>query len=153
MPAAEREELRGAFMPVQLAIGWGFPNALMQYACPALESVSIDIAELTRKRDRLYGALTDAGYTLTRPEGTFYLWGVAPGGDARAYCRCAGRRGRLRHAGDDLRPPRAFPALPHRDDGHDRTRAASARRGRTAQLTPDQAPGIAAEPTRVTCRA
>jgi aspartate/methionine/tyrosine aminotransferase len=85
MPASEREELRGAFIPVQLAIGWGFPNALMQYAAPALESVSIDIAELTRKRDRLYGALTDAGYTLTRPEGTFYLWGVAPGGDARAY--------------------------------------------------------------------
>ncbi len=73
-------------MPIQLAIGWGFPNALMQYSVPALESVSIDIAELTRKRDRLYGALSDAGYTLTRPEGTFYLWGAAPGGDAQKYC-------------------------------------------------------------------
>ena len=73
-------------MPIQLAIGWGFPNALMQYSVPALESVSIDIAELTRKRDRLYGALSQAGYTLTRPEGTFYLWGRAPGGDAQAYC-------------------------------------------------------------------
>ena len=41
-------------MPIQLAIGWGFPNALMQYSVPALESVSIDMAELTRKRDRLY---------------------------------------------------------------------------------------------------
>ena len=86
MPPAEREELRGAFMPIQLAIGWGFPNALMQYSVPALESVSIDLAELTRKRDRLYGALSDAGYTLTRPEGTFYLWGAAPGGDAQKYC-------------------------------------------------------------------
>ena len=86
LPAQEREELRDAFMPVQLAIGWDFPNALMQYSVPALESVSIDMAELTRKRDRLYGALSDAGYTLTRPEGTFYLWGGAPGGDARAYC-------------------------------------------------------------------
>ena len=78
LPASEREELRGAFMPIQLAIGWGFPNALMQYSVPALESVSIDMAELTRKRDRLYGALSDAGYTLTRPEGTFYLWGGPP---------------------------------------------------------------------------
>jgi len=86
LPSAEREELRGAFMPIQLAIGWGFPNALMQYSVPALESVSIDVTELTRKRDRLYGALIDAGYTLTRPEGTFYLWGRAPGDDAQAYC-------------------------------------------------------------------
>ncbi|SFR90582.1 aspartate aminotransferase [Microbacterium sp. cf046] len=86
LPASDRDVLRSAFMPVQLAIGWGFPNALMQYSVPALESVSIDMAELTRKRDRLYGALSDAGYTLTRPEGTFYLWGEAPGGDAQAYC-------------------------------------------------------------------
>ena len=35
LPASEREELRGAFMPIQLAIGWGFPNALMQYSVPA----------------------------------------------------------------------------------------------------------------------
>jgi aspartate/methionine/tyrosine aminotransferase len=93
LPASERDELRAAFMPIQLAIGWGFPNALMQHSVPALENVSIDMAELTRKRDRLYGALTDAGYTLTRPEGTFYLWGRAPGGDAQAYCDALVERG------------------------------------------------------------
>jgi aspartate/methionine/tyrosine aminotransferase len=86
LPSEERAELRASCMPLQLAIGWGFPDAIMQYSVPALEAVSIDLAELTRKRDRLYGALTDAGYTLTRPEGTFYLWGAAPGGDAVAYC-------------------------------------------------------------------
>ena len=47
-------------------------------ACRRSRRVSIDIDELTRKRDRLYGALTDAGYALTRPEGTFYLWGGRP---------------------------------------------------------------------------
>jgi aspartate/methionine/tyrosine aminotransferase len=93
LPASERNELRTAFMPIQLAIGWGFPDALMQHSVPALENVSIDMAELTRKRDRLYGALTDAGYTLTRPEGTFYLWGRAPGGDAQAYCDALVERG------------------------------------------------------------
>ncbi len=92
LPRDEREELRGAFMPVQLAIGWDFPNALMQYSVPALEGVSIDMVELTRKRDRLYGALSDAGYTLTRPEGTFYLWGKAPGGSAQAYCDALAER-------------------------------------------------------------
>jgi aspartate/methionine/tyrosine aminotransferase len=92
LPPDEREELRTAFMPIQLAIGWGFPNALMQYSVPALETVSIDMAELTRKRDRLYGALSEAGYTLTRPEGTFYLWGSAPGGDAQHFCDALAER-------------------------------------------------------------
>ena len=86
MPASDRDELRAAFMPIQLAIGWGFPNALMQHSAPALETVSIDIAELTRKRDRMYDELSSAGYALTRPQGTFYLWGEAPGGDAQSYC-------------------------------------------------------------------
>lgn len=93
LPASDRAELRSAFMPIQLAIGWGFPNALMQHSVPALESVSIDIVELTRKRDRLYGALDEAGYTLTRPEATFYLWGEAPGGDAQAYCDALAAQG------------------------------------------------------------
>jgi aspartate/methionine/tyrosine aminotransferase len=90
---AERTALREACMPLQLAIGWGFPDALMQYAAPALESVSIDLAELARKRDRMYGALQDAGYTLTRPEGTFYLWGRAPGRDGAAFCAALAERG------------------------------------------------------------
>lgn len=55
IPAAAREELREALMPIGLAIGWGFPDAVMQYSVPALENLSIDLAELTRKRDRLYG--------------------------------------------------------------------------------------------------
>ncbi len=93
IPAAEREELREALMPIGLAIGWGFPDAIMQYSVPALETVSIDIAEYTRKRDRLYTALTDASFEVTRPEGTFYLWGRAPGGDAVAYCDALAARG------------------------------------------------------------
>ncbi len=86
IPSELRHELRGALMPIQLAIGWDFPDAIMQYSVPALESVSIDMVELTRKRDRMYAALTTAGYAVTRPEGTFYIWGRAPGSDAAAFC-------------------------------------------------------------------
>ena len=92
IPQDERAELRDALFPLGLAIGWGFPDALMQYSVPALEHVSIDLAELTRKRDRLYAALVDAGVELTRPEGTFYLWGKAPGGDGQAFCEALARR-------------------------------------------------------------
>lgn len=86
LPTAEREELREAMMPIGLAIGWGFPDAVMQYAVPDLEQLSLDMAELTRKRDRMYVALLDAGVEVTRPEGTFYLWGKAPGGDTAVFC-------------------------------------------------------------------
>ncbi|WP_344096870.1 aminotransferase class I/II-fold pyridoxal phosphate-dependent enzyme [Microbacterium deminutum] len=93
LPAQERSELRAALLPLGIAIGWGFPDAVMQFAVPALETLSIDIAELTRKRDRLYRALDDAGFEVTRPEGTFYLWGRAPGGDALSFCGALEARG------------------------------------------------------------
>jgi aspartate/methionine/tyrosine aminotransferase len=93
IPNAERDELREALFPIGLAIGWGFPDAVMQYSVPALESVSLDLDELARKRDRLFGALDAAGVRLTRPEGTFYLWGEAPGGDAAAFCAALAERG------------------------------------------------------------
>src|SRR5665648_205866 len=92
IPTTERDELRAAMLPLQLALGWGFPDALMQYAAPALERVSIDLAELTRRRDRMVAELSQAGYALTVPEGTFYLWGAAPGGDAVAFAAAPAKR-------------------------------------------------------------
>ncbi|MGW9346017.1 aminotransferase class I/II-fold pyridoxal phosphate-dependent enzyme, partial [Streptomyces albidoflavus] len=108
IPAREREELRAALMPLGLAIGWGFPDAVMQYSVPALETVSLDMAELTRKRDRLYGALAGAGLEITRPEGTFYLWGRAPGGDAASFCDALAGRGVYVMPGDLFRRPHHF---------------------------------------------
>lgn len=93
IPAPEREALRAVMLPLQLAMGWGFPDALMQYAVPALETVSIDLVELQRRRDLMVGALGEAGYGLTVPEGTFYLWALAPGGDATAFAAALAERG------------------------------------------------------------
>jgi aspartate/methionine/tyrosine aminotransferase len=93
IPRAERADLRAALLPLQMGLGWGFPDALMQYAVPALESVSIDLVELGKRRDRMVQALGDAGYALIVPEGTFYLWGAAPGGDAVAFVAALAERG------------------------------------------------------------
>jgi len=93
IPRAEREELRAAMLPLQMGLGWGFPDALMQYAVPALETVSIDLVELERRRDLMVGALGEAGYALTVPEGAFYLWGAAPGGDAAGFVAALAERG------------------------------------------------------------
>ena len=81
----DRAAIREAMRNIQIAIGWAFPNALLQYAVPRLEQFSIDVGHLQRKRDRLVGALSDMGYRLTPPEGTFYLWVRSPLADDRAF--------------------------------------------------------------------
>jgi aspartate aminotransferase len=85
LPASERDELRQLRFAVQMADGWNVPDAPLIYAIPDLEALRLDIAALARRRDRMLGALTQWGYELTRPEGTFYLWGHAPGGDSAAF--------------------------------------------------------------------
>ena len=74
MPAADRQALRDAMFATQMALGWCFPNAVMQYAVPHLDRLSIDVQALTRRRDVLSEALTRAGHAVLPPEGTFYLW-------------------------------------------------------------------------------
>ena len=74
MPAEDRQPLRDALFATQMALGWCFPNAVMQYSVPQLESLSIDVAALARRRDALTAALTKAGHGVLPPEGTFYLW-------------------------------------------------------------------------------
>ena len=74
MPNVDRHALRSAMFSAQMALGWCFPNAVMQYAVPDLDGLSIDQAALARRRDRLMAALLGAGYSVLAPEGTFYLW-------------------------------------------------------------------------------
>jgi aspartate aminotransferase len=79
MPAAERRAFADAMFTAQMALGWCFPNAVMQYAIPDLEALSIDQSALARRRDRLMSALAEGGCEVLRPEGTFYLWSKWPG--------------------------------------------------------------------------
>jgi aspartate aminotransferase len=74
MPTADRHALRSVMFSAQMALGWCFPNAVMQYAVPDLDKLSIDQVALTRRRDRFMAALLRAGYSVLVPEGTFYLW-------------------------------------------------------------------------------
>jgi len=85
LPASEREELRELRFAVQMADGWNVPDAPLIYAIPDLNAVSIDMAALARRRERMLGVLGQWGYKMTKPEGTFYLWGRAPGGDSAAF--------------------------------------------------------------------
>ena len=84
MPSAERQAFRDALFAAQMSLGWCFPNAIMQYAVPDLESLAIDQAALTRRRDLLTATLLAAGFKVIPPEGTFYLMSRWPDGDPTA---------------------------------------------------------------------
>jgi len=81
MPAAERKALQDAMFATQMALGWCFPNAVMQYAVPHIDALSIDVAALARRRDALSDVLARAGHRVLAPEGTFYLWAKWSGSD------------------------------------------------------------------------
>ncbi len=83
----ERDRLRNDAFVSQLAIGYMFPNALLQHSLPDLEPLCIDIAALERRRGRLVGALRGQGYQATWPAGTFYVMVRSPMPDDLAFTR------------------------------------------------------------------
>ena len=62
MPWEERQAIRNHMSAAQVALGWCFPNAVMQYAIPDLEALSIDMPSLSAKRNRMVETLEKAGY-------------------------------------------------------------------------------------------
>lgn len=65
----------------------GFVNApaLMQRLVAKLQTESVDINEYQLKRDLLYNHLTTLGFTLTKPDGAFYLFPRSPLPDDIAF--------------------------------------------------------------------
>jgi aspartate aminotransferase len=76
------EELRMAHLAVGIS---SLPDALMQYALPEIDAMSIDLDHLQRKRDRVVGALTEQGYEVNLPESTFYVLARSPIPDDVAF--------------------------------------------------------------------
>jgi aspartate aminotransferase len=86
-----REQLRDDVFLSQLATGFAFPNADLQNAIEDLEQLTIDVAALERRRDRLVPALRAMGYQTTMPEGTFYVMVRAPTDDDMAFAEMLNR--------------------------------------------------------------
>jgi len=79
--AEDLPQLMDAMILCNRVLGYVNAPALMQRAGARLQGRSVDVSIYQRKRDALYGALKRLGYELERPEGTFYLFPRAPGGD------------------------------------------------------------------------
>jgi aspartate aminotransferase len=74
----DREAVQEAILAQQLAVGWAFPNATLQYSVPELQNMTIDLVKLQAKRDRMVAGLRNAGYELREPQATFYLLPKSP---------------------------------------------------------------------------
>jgi aspartate aminotransferase len=91
-PSVEsRYELREAMLFSQIVGGWQFPNTTLQRAVPDLETLSIDVPALQRRRDRMFEALTGLGYDATKPEATFYMMVRSPIADDRRFSELLAR--------------------------------------------------------------
>ncbi len=79
------ERLAGATAFANRTLGFVNAPALMQRVVAQLQSVTIDLDWYRRKRDLLYKELTRMGYEVTYPDGAFYIFPKAPGGDDIAF--------------------------------------------------------------------
>ena len=73
--------------------------------CAALRP---DLEAYDRNRKALYEALTSYGYEMAKPDGAFYLFIKAPGGDANAFSEKAKRKDLLLVPGDGFGCPGYF---------------------------------------------
>jgi aspartate aminotransferase len=87
----ERVELRERIFIEQMATGYAWPNALLQHALADIETLSIDVGALERRRDRLVPALQQLGYEASMPEGTFYTMARSPIADDVAFSQILAR--------------------------------------------------------------
>ena len=81
----DREVMRDAFTLAQITGGWQWPNALMQYTLPDLETVSVDVPHLQERRDRVVSELRRIGYEVNKPDSTFYILAKSPMEDDMAF--------------------------------------------------------------------
>ena len=77
------------------------PN-LFQQLIKKVYSITSDISVYKRNRDRLYGALIDYGFSVTKPDGAFYMFVKSPEPAAKAFCERAKKHELLIVAGDDF---------------------------------------------------
>ncbi len=87
------------------ALGYVCAPTLMQKALKSCTSVPPSLDSYRKNRDTLYSALTAMGYSCVIPEGAFYLFVKAPGGDSRAFSERAKEFNLLVVPGDDFGCP------------------------------------------------
>jgi aspartate aminotransferase len=82
---AGAEKVMGAMIFLNRTLGYINAPALMQRLLPLSGTNHVGPKEYQRKRDILYGALTEYGYSLIKPQGAFYMFPQTPIRDDLAF--------------------------------------------------------------------
>ena len=75
---SDKEELIDGLTFCNRTLGFVNAPALMQHIVKNLQSVTVDVSTYEAQRDFMYGALTDIGYQVVKPQGAFYMFPKAP---------------------------------------------------------------------------
>ena len=89
-------------------LGYVNAPALMQRVVATLQGVTVDVGVYQRRRDLLTAGLARIGYEFVMPEGAFYLFPRAPGGDDLAFTKLLVEQGVLCVPGRGFRRPGYF---------------------------------------------
>ncbi len=104
----DSELLFAAVAGASRAAGHVCAPSSMQYMVAECVSLRPDIEAYDRNRKLLYDSLTSYGYRCVRPQGAFYLFVEAPGGDSQKFSDYAKERDLLIVPGDDFGCPNYF---------------------------------------------
>lgn len=106
--AEDKEQLYAAIAGAARACGHVCAPSLWQKVIARSTHLRPDLKSYDRNRKALYEGLRKMGYEMAKPDGAFYLFIQAPGGDANAFSQRAKERDLLVVPGDGFGCPGYF---------------------------------------------
>ena len=106
--AADHGALYAAIAGAARAAGHVCAPSLLQKVVARCATLRPDLDSYDRNRRTLYEGLTALGYEVAKPDGAFYLFVKAPGGDANAFSEKAKQKDLLLVPGDGFGCPGYF---------------------------------------------
>lgn len=103
--AADSKALYAAVCGAARAQGHICAPTLWQHVIARCTHLRPDLAAYDENRRTLYEGLVEAGYEVAKPQGAFYLFVKAPGGNAQAFSKKAMKKDILIVPGDDFGCP------------------------------------------------
>ena len=106
--AEDAQALYAAIAGAARSCGHVCAPSLMQQVIARCAGLRPDLSAYDRNRTLLYESLTEMGYEMAKPDGAFYLFIKAPGGDAQAFSDRAKEKDLLIVPGNDFGCPGYF---------------------------------------------